>query len=218
MDLSWIWSFAIFTITLSITALFFFWFNRDPDRHPPTRNNNNNNNNIIVSPADGTVIYVEHFEVGSLPVPKKFGKEIHLEKFDSLKSFDSGGHIIGIYLSPLNVHVTRSPISGDILFTGYCSGAFFSKKLLGFKTVDEMTMCIIQGNGIIAGVVQMAAYIARRAVLYVRSDEHVNIGERIGKIRLGSQVDLILPCKTALSIIAKPGSKVRAGESIIATF
>jgi len=212
MAVSAIWPFATFTVAFVITLSFLIWFNRDPDRYSPKQNN------IIVSPADGTVIYVEHFEVGNLPVPKKFGRKIQLDQFGGIKAFYKGGHIIGIYLSPFNVHVTRAPISGDVLFTGHHSGALLSKKLLEFKTEDEITMCIIQGDGIIVGVVHMAAYLVRRTLSYLRSDEHVNIGQRIGKIRLGSQVDLILPHKIGLSIIAKPGNKVRAGESIIAAF
>lgn len=213
MAVNLIFLFATIVLTLALTVCFLLWFRRDPDRQPPRKNN------IIVSPADGTVIYVERFEAGNLPVPKKFGRKNELGRFGDFKTaFDNGGHIIGIYLSPFNVHVTRAPISGCVLFTGRRAGKLISKKLLEFKTDDEITLCIIQGNGVIVGVVQMAAYIARRALSYLESHQHVNIGERIGKIRLGSQVDLIVSDKTGMRIIVKPGNKVRAGESIIAAF
>ncbi len=207
-----IWTLAIFSVALAGSIWFLLWFNRDPERDPPS------DINVVVSPADGTIIYVKSFRASESPVPTKFGRKVHLEELDKHRLFPSGGHIIGIYLSPFDVHVNRAPISGKALIVERRSGKLFSKRLFGLKATDGRNTLVIEGDGIRIGVVQMAAYLVRRVILDVESSAYLKIGERIGKIRLGSQVDLILSDAVGLRILVKPGIKIRAGESIVATF
>ena len=195
-----------------MAAFLFIWFSRNPDRSPPLKNG------IIVSPADGRILYIKEFRAGDCPVSRKFTMNVRLEELKDVKAFSHGASLIGIYLSPLDVHVTRAPISGRVILRGHIIGQLFSKTLLGFKTADERATCVIQGNeGITVGIVHMAAYFVRRVILSIGTDSHVSIGERIGKIRLGSQVDIVLPKDFEYSIIVKAGDRVKAGESIIAT-
>jgi phosphatidylserine decarboxylase len=199
------------SVIITIVIWFFIFFNRDPERQPPATSN------VIVSPADGTVIYIERFDAGNLPVPRKFGREVHLNELVGLNAFPNGGHLIGIYLSPFDIHIVRAPIAGNIVFASHWSGRLFSKELFAFKkTADERSTCIIENDDTRVGVVQMAAYLVRRAVLYARIGDHVRMGERVGRIRLGSQVDLILSNETGLTIATRCGSKVLAGESVVA--
>jgi phosphatidylserine decarboxylase len=203
----------IVTFVVATGIWFLASFNRDPERNPPAKDN------VIVSPADGRIIYVERFESGCIPAPRKFGKEIHLKELVDLNAFPNGGHLIGIYLSPFDVHVVRAPVAGRVVFTSHWSGHFFSKEWSAFKWItDERRTSIIEGKDTRVGVVQMAAYLVRRVILYVRINRTVKLGERIGKIKLGSQVDLILANEAGLNIVAECGSKVRAGESVVAVF
>ena len=197
----------LFTI-LSI-IWFILWFNRNPKRFPPT-------SNVIVSPADGTVIYVKEVKPGVKPTPQKFGKDIQLDELNGINLFSNGFYIIGIYLSAWDVHVTRAPISGRIISIRNKRGRLFSKSLFHFKTLDERSTCIIQGVDNTVGVVHMAAYLVRRIVLSVEAWKAVRIGEPIGKIRLGSQVDLIISQIDNIIVKIKAGDRVRAGESIVA--
>jgi phosphatidylserine decarboxylase len=114
------------------------------------------------------------------------------------------------------VHVTRAPLSGNVTFIRYRRGHLFSRELLRFMTIDEMSTCLIKGDTITVGIVQMAAYIVRRVVLNVQKGDKVEIGSRIGRIKMGSQVDLILTDCAGLRILTKPGDRVRAGVSVIA--
>lgn len=200
-------------ISLAIGAAFFvLWFNRDPERHPPEKTS------AIISPADGRVLYVKVFSAGELPVSKKFSMDVRLHEFKELEGFARGGFLVGIYLSPFDVHITRAPISGRVIYTEHTVGQLFSRTLFSLKTADERGTCVIKGDdGITVGVVQMAAYLVRRVILSVQDNAQVNIGQRIGKIRLGSQVDLVLPASGDVSVVVRAGDRVRAGESIIAT-
>jgi phosphatidylserine decarboxylase len=197
----------LFTILAII--LFIVWFNRNPSRFPPA-------NNVIVSPADGTVIYVKEVKPGVKPTPQKFGRDIQLDELNGINLFSNGFYIIGIYLSAWDVHVTRAPISGRIISIRNKRGRLFSKGLFHLKTLDERSTCIIQGVDTTVGVVHMAAYLVRRIVLNVETCKAVRIGEPIGKIRLGSQVDLIISQIDRIIVKIKAGDRVRAGESIVA--
>jgi phosphatidylserine decarboxylase len=207
--------YGIITISVVIVLAFFFllWFNRDPKRQPPLREG------IIVSPADGRILYIKQFEAGDLPVSRKFSLDIRLEEVKHLQDFLEGSILIGIYLSPFDVHVTRAPITGRVVLAKHTMEQLFLRSVLALKTADERAVCAIQrDDGLTVAVAQMAAYLVRRVILSVQDNEYVEIGQRIGKIRLGSQVDLVLPRRSDVCVIVRPGEKVTAGETIIATF
>lgn len=208
------WIFLIAGSTLASLAVFFlvFWFNRDPERHVPAPAGRSIS---IVSPSDGRVLYVRQFQPESLPTPRKFNTDVYLSELDKIAAFPNGGFLIGIYLSPFDVHVTRAPISGRVTLSEHQEGHFFSKALFDLKTRDERSTCIIEGNALTVGVVQMAAYAVRRVILTIKAGSEVQVGQRIGKIKMGSQVDLILSHDERLRILVKPGDKVRAGETVV---
>lgn len=208
------WIFVIAGLVLASLLVFFivFWFNRDPERRVPVSTGRSIS---IASPSDGRVLYVRQFQPGSLPVPRKFNTDVYLSELEQIAAFSHGGYLIGIYLSPFDVHTTRAPISGRVTLSEHQKGHFFSKSLFRLKTRDERSICIIEGSSLTLGVVQMAAYAVRRVVLTIKAGSEVKIGQRIGRIKMGSQVDLILPHDKRLEILVKPGDRVRAGETVV---
>ena len=201
----------IIIVIIAAYILLIFIFNRDPERF------STNTKNTIVSPADGKVIYVKKITTNIPPIVHKFNKDIHLTELNQIDEFINGEYYhIGIYLSPFDIHVTRIPISGKVLLVSHITGNFFSKDLLKLKTIDERYTCIIKNIDLTVGVIHMAAYLTRRIVLNIYQNQNVKIGERMGRIKLGSQVDIIISCKKDIQVIIKPGDKLRAGESIIA--
>ncbi|MFN3134463.1 MAG: phosphatidylserine decarboxylase family protein [Candidatus Kryptonium sp.] len=174
-------------ILISGFTLFFF---RDPERKTP------NGDNLIVSPADGKVFLTREF----------FENEFILD--DAIQ--------ISIFMSPLNVHVNRIPISGEIKFLKYIPGKYIvafdekssennERKIIGIETED----------GVKIMVKQIAGFIARRIVCEVEKGDKVTTGQRYGMIKFGSRVDVIMP-KNKVEILVSIGQKVKAGETIIA--
>jgi len=113
------------------------------------------------------------------------------------------------------VHVNRAPISGEIIHASYYPGKFkiAKGKIL---TENEKNLMVIEGKYSRVGIIQIAGFIARRIIQYVKVGEKVKIGTRIGMIRFGSRVDLIIP--KDCDILVDIGSKPKAGETIIARF
>jgi phosphatidylserine decarboxylase len=202
--------FFVILFILVVVIWFLYWFNRDPERYPPKKDK------VIVSPADGKIIYINYFEPGTMPIIKKFSRRINSEDFVNNTFFPEGGYIIGIYLSPFDIHVTRAPICGKVIFIKRNFGQIFLKRLFRFQYTEDSSSCILKAEDITVGIIQMAAYIVRRVILYLEKDEKVGIGQRMGRIKMGSQVDLILSYNPKINIIAKIGDRTIAGETIIA--
>jgi phosphatidylserine decarboxylase len=209
---------TIFAALASAIVFFIFWFNRNPDRSYPDffMKELEAKDRLILSPSDGRVLYIRKFSPGSVPVSTKFKKEFAITELEDTHLVDMKKLVIGIYLSPFDVHITRAPISGSVTLTKFRKGRFFSRNLVRFTTLDEMSTCVIKGRITSVAVVQLAAYAVRRVVLDINIGQTVVSGDRIGKIRMGSQVDLVLEDHEALQIFVKPGDKVRAGQSLIA--
>ncbi len=177
----------ILAISLISFTLFFF---RDPERQIP------NGDGIIVSPADGKVFLIREF----------FENEFILD--DAVQ--------VSIFMSPLNVHVNRIPIGGEIKFLKYVPGKYIvafdekssennERKVIGIETEDGFKIL----------VKQIAGFIARRIVCDVRKGDKVNTGQRFGMIKFGSRVDVIMP-KDKVELLVNLGQSVKAGETIIA--
>ncbi len=177
----------ILAISLISFTLFFF---RDPERQIP------NGDGIIVSPADGKVFLIREF----------FENEFILD--DAVQ--------VSIFMSPLNVHVNRIPIGGEIKFLKYVPGKYIvafdekssennERKVIGIETEDGFKIL----------VKQIAGFIARRIVCDVRKGDKVNTGQRFGMIKFGSRVDVIMP-KDKIELLVNLGQSVKAGETIIA--
>ncbi len=182
-------SFLVFNlwpaVVLAAMAAFLAWFFRDPERFPPEDRNG------WVSPADGKVVEVCHSE----------------------HPFTGRCTVIGVFMSPLDVHVNRMPCDGTLSFMEYVPG----KKLMAFnpKASSEnerflMGFDTCEGRGM---TVQIAGFLARRIVCSREKGETLSRGERFGMIKLGSRVDLYLP--EGMLPAVKKGEKVRAGETVM---
>jgi phosphatidylserine decarboxylase len=145
------------------------------------------NNNLIVSPADGKVVKIS-------------------------RSSD-GEQTISIFLNIFNVHVNRSPISGEVERLEYKRGKFKVAFDEEASRVNEQNVITIRGNEIRVVVRQIAGLIARRVVCWKKPGESLQRGELIGLIRFGSRVDVVLPQRIRIAV--KLGDHVKGGSSIL---
>lgn len=195
----------------SIIAVLIVFF-RNPERTPPAQEG------IIVSPADGIVKYVKEIRNNEFPFAIKNRTAIPLKEFSGNDIFNDGGIQIGIGMTLLDVHVNRSPIPGKITQLRRIPGTFASLKKLSSLLENERVIASIDGHAIKIGVVLIASRLVRRICTYLDEGQSVEIGQRIGMIRFGSQVDVLIQKSNALNITVEPGDKVKAGLSILATF
>ncbi|ADC70022.1 phosphatidylserine decarboxylase related protein [Methanocaldococcus sp. FS406-22] len=193
-----------FAVAVCSLLLFTVYFYRDPDRQITS------GNNIILSPADGTVKYIKFYENGN---PEVF-KDGNCYVINVSRYFPNGCYIIGIFMSPLDVHVNRAPISGEVVYIKHIDGSFYPAFLEGVEKINERNIVIIKNDSDYIGVVQIAGFIARRCCLSIKEGDYVEMGQRIGKIKLGSQTAVIIPAN--YNITVKVGERVYAGQTIIA--
>jgi phosphatidylserine decarboxylase len=204
----------------------YVYFFRDPHRTPPSGEN-------VVAPADGRVVYVRQFSDQVVPIAVKKRRQIALHELAGTPLQMRAGHVIGIYLSPWDVHVNRSPIAGVVDHVVYRpstanrSMALFgigalvfrhiSPRLMGHVVENERNSIGLRGD-LDACVVQIADFYVRKVRCSVREGQMVDKGERIGSIVMGSQVDLVLADTDGLRIEVEEGDRVRAGETVVATY
>ena len=175
--------FAVAIFLISFTLYFF----RDPDRKPPGKDG------IVVSPADGKVLFV---------------KEVIAEEFVGGKA-----NQISIFMSPLNVHVNRIPISGTVEHLKYIEGRYVAAFEDKASELNERSITgITNKNGKIL-FTQVAGFIARRIINNLAIGDKVNIGERFGMIKFGSRVDVLAPLNWLPKV--KKDESVSAGETIL---
>jgi phosphatidylserine decarboxylase len=168
---------------LAIAGFMAFFF-RNPHRSAP------NEPGILVAPADGRVTMVRLAD-GS----------------------DNPESLVSIFLSPLDVHINRAPIEGEIIEIAYKSGKFLMATKEESRLLNEQNTLTIQGNGLTVRCTQIAGILARRIVCWKRKGERVKCGERFGMIRFGSRTDLLMP--PTVEVIVREGMHVRGGETII---
>jgi phosphatidylserine decarboxylase len=174
---------VIAAITLLGTLNFF----RDPDRETPTVKN------IIISPADGKIIITK--------------KNTHNDFAGDNCSQ------ISIFMSPLNVHVNRIPISGKVEYLKYFQGKFiaaFEDK--ASENNERMEIGLVSEEGKVF-FTQVAGFLARRIVNELKIGDTVNIGDRFGMIKFGSRVDVFAP--ENWTPVAKLNDNVKAGETVL---
>ena len=180
---------SILQIFSLIIFVFILWFFRNPKR------NIIKNPELILSPADGKVIAI---------------KEV-----DELEYFNDKKIQISIFLSPLDIHVNRYPVSGEILYSKYHKGEYLVAWHPKSSDKNERTTVVIKNKKF--GEVmyrQIAGSVARRIVNYAKVNSNVEQGDDSGFIKFGSRVDLFLSKDLNLKI--KVGDKVKGGLSIIA--
>ncbi|MBN1294592.1 MAG: phosphatidylserine decarboxylase family protein [Candidatus Latescibacteria bacterium] len=195
-------------VPLSILPFFY----RDPERSTAK------DRNVIISPADGKVIYVKRVESGRIPLSVKGNDRISLEELSGTPLLSQGNHVIGICMNYLDVHVNRSPVNGIIRKLVHIQGTFLSLRHPESVVKNERQTILIEGDKIQIGVVQIASRLVRRIISYVNEGDTVISGQRIGAIRFGSQVDVIIPSTPSCNIKVKVDDVVRAGITILADF
>ena len=181
------WIFSIFSLVLFMLIVYFFRF---PKREAHTKPNE------IIAPVDGKVVVIEEvFE-------HEFFKDKRLQ--------------ISIFMSPLNVHATRYPVSGKVIYSKYYKGKHLVAWHPKSSELNERTTIVVD-NSLIGPVLfrQIAGAIARRIENYSKVGDMVQQGADAGFIKFGSRVDVFLPLHTEVDVII--GDKTRGGETIIAT-
>ena len=180
--------------------VFLLQFFRDPERSIPK------SEGLVVAPADGRILkgQIDKIEI----------VEHHHPLMEHLLDEGKKGVRVSTFMSPFDVHVNRIPISGKVIDAIYCPGKF--KMAMGdIEKDNEKNLLVIQSEFGKFGVIQIAGFVARRIVQYVNVGDEVKIGDRLGMIRFGSRVDLILPYENC-EILVKEGDKSKAAETIIA--
>lgn len=193
---------AVMGVLVLILIYWRFWFLRDPVRTIPEGNS-------IISPADGRIIKVIEINQDKIQINKGL-----LGRINTLaKDVKNAYYLVSIFMSPMDVHVQRAPVSGRIAAVTYSKGKFLAASSMR-ALLNEKNEILIEGLNNSIKVIQIAGFMARRIECFVNKGENVLKGQRIGRINLGSQVTLILPRNVDLKI--KQGDRVRAGETIIA--
>lgn len=172
-------------LLFGVLSAFMLFFFRDPKREPPR------DSNVVVAPADGRVTRVK-------PVQS-----------DTTTS----ATLISIFLSPLDVHINRAPIAGEITDVSYTRGKFLMATNEKASLVNEQNALTIKGEKITVVCKQIAGILARRIVCWKRSGESVQLGERFGLIKFSSRTDVLLPGN--VEVLVTEGKKVRGGTTII---
>ncbi len=174
-------------ITLILVALagFMAYFFRDPQRISPVETG------VIVSPADGRVTRVRAV----------------------MPNNSSSPVVISIFLSPLDVHINRSPIAGTISDVTYTQGKFLMATKEDSSLVNEQNALTIRGEEITVVCKQIAGVLARRIICWKRAGDSVALGERIGLIKFSSRTDLVLPPNVQIEVTE--GMRVRGGATVI---
>ena len=176
-----------------IVFLFSFWFFRDPERYPDLEEENDR---AIIAPADGKVIKVD----------KYLDEEYRMEE----------SQIVSIFMSIFDVHVNRYPVKGKVEYVNYKKGKFMAAWNDKASEYNEQAVIGINANGNKVTVKQIAGLIATRIVCYADEGDEVEQAQKLGLIKFGSRVDIILPDETDIKV--KVGDRVKAGETVIGEF
>jgi phosphatidylserine decarboxylase len=224
--------FILSAIVLVSASAFLFWryiwFFRNPARVAPPGES-------IVSPADGTVVYVKKVDPNEEVISIKKGVKLHIHDIVR-EDMNLPKVVIGVFMSPFNVHYNRAPMNGRIDFVrhhpstngNHHMGPMHLRILLNRPPYysdsihigeNERTVTKIIGDHKGAAfhcyVVQIAGKNVTGIDSYVTPGDNVAKGQLFGMIRIGSQVDLVLPQFPGMRINVAPGNKVRAGETIL---
>lgn len=171
----------------ALSGLLVFFF-RDPERRPP------GGPGAVISPADGRVVVAGEPQAGAAP-PGEWRQ-------------------ISIFLSPVNVHVNRIPVSGRITRVDYRPGRYVPAYNPAAATENECNTIWIEHDGGAVVCRQITGVLVRRVVCRVKVGDEVTAGDRFGVMKFGSRIDLFLPRDARL--LVREGQRVRAGETILA--
>lgn len=159
---------------------------------------------------------MKRVEQGSFAYSEKEGRTFSLTDFVGSDILPREGVLIGLSMNFFDVHVNRAPIDGRICLVRRIAGSFLSLKNKEALTQNERALTVIDNGLFKVGVVQIASRLVRKIVPYVSEGSVIRRGDRIGMIRFGSQVDLLLPSLSGLQVVVGCGERVQAGTSVIA--
>jgi len=168
-----------------VLAAFFLWFFRDQERTIPQAPGQ------IVSPGDGLVTEAEWIETLS-------GSRLRLS----------------IFLNVFDVHVNRAPVGGVVKVCEFRKGEFMNAMKPQSVVNNEQTLIVIDAGGYEVSFKQIAGLLARRIVCNLKVGDRVERGQRVGLIKFGSRVDVLIPAEANLAV--KVGARVRGGSSVLA--
>jgi phosphatidylserine decarboxylase len=169
----------------------------------------------FVSPADGRIIYIKELERGQIPVSVKKYRLASIEEITKTSIPEHPCYLIGIAMTLFDVHMNRAPISGKVILVKHTSGEYLGLNKPESTIVNERnTIVIKREDGIMVAVVQIAAHYIRRCIISVSEGDEVAHGAIIGRIRWGSQADLIIPRNC--DIMVREGEQVYAGKTVVA--
>jgi phosphatidylserine decarboxylase len=168
-----------------VLAVFFLWFFRDPNRTIPQGAGQ------VVSPGDGVVTEAEWIETVS-------GSRLRLS----------------IFLNVFDVHVNRAPVGGVVKVCEFRKGLFMNAMNPESVLNNEQTLITIDAGGYEVSFKQIAGLLARRIVCNLKVGDQVERGQRIGLIKFGSRVDVLMPAEANLKV--KTGSRVKGGSTVLA--
>ena len=180
--------YIVYPLLVLLCALILYFF-RDPDRIPPK------GDNLVISPADGKVVLVKP------AVENEYVKEPVTQ--------------ISIFLSPLDVHVNRNPVSGHLEYVKYFPGKYLMAWEDHASEMNERAhFGVKHPSGTKMMFKQITGFLARRIVYHIKEGDKLKAGERFGIMKFGSRMDLLLP--DDMEITVKKGDRTVAGETIIA--
>ncbi len=168
-----------------LLAIFFLWFFRDPERAIPQEAG------AVVSPGDGKVTDVSTVTVGN-------EKQMR----------------VSIFLSVFDVHVNRTPIAGVVRDRRYQRGQFLNAMNTVSAEKNEQNIVTVEGDGQTVVFKQIAGLLARRIVFYPKVGDRLERGQRVGLIKFGSRVDILLDSSARMNV--KIGDRVKGGASVLA--
>jgi phosphatidylserine decarboxylase len=168
-----------------LLAIFFLWFFRDPERTVPSEAG------AVVSPGDGKVTDVSTLKVGN-------ERQVR----------------VSIFLSVFDVHVNRSPIAGVVGEVRYRRGKYLNAMNAVSAEQNEQNIVTMEGDGQKVVFKQIAGLLARRIVFYPKVGDRLERGQRVGLIKFGSRVDVLLDASARMNV--KIGDRVKGGASVLA--
>lgn len=177
---------VVFIVLWGIVIYFF----RDPERTSP------NGENLVISPADGKVVLIKEIE-----------ENIYL---------NASATQISIFLSPLDVHVNRNPISGKLEYLKYHPGKYLMAWGENASQLNERAdFGVLHASGTKLFFKQITGFLARRIVYHIKEGDALKAGERFGMMKFGSRMDIMVPKNVQIKV--KVGDRTWAGESILGT-
>jgi phosphatidylserine decarboxylase len=184
------WSLWMLWAAAFLTWVEILWFFRDPERAIPT------DPLALVSPADGLVTHVEEISDSDFP--------------------DGRALRISIFLSIFNVHVNRLPRDGKVTALRYFPGAFLdARHAEAAQRNEQLWIDLREPGGRLVRIKQISGAIARRIVCWLKLDEEIQKGERLGMIKFGSRTDILVPATERPEVQVKVGDMVLGGSSIL---